>query len=188
MAKSDTQKCKRCGMNVTNGWSKTKHFKECTVVLSAQNKHLRNLRNIYYNVEGTPMSSMPCENNEECSVHNHSPPTQMPHQHETSDDVHIRLDNVTRYLDSQSLLDTTHIRECLQWGPDTKAITDQARITLKFLSSVCMEDGLTRSQMKAILKFVKSLSVADSKLLPDSVGTCWKVIEKVRYFSGNPNL
>jgi hypothetical protein len=51
-----------------------------------------------------------------------------------------------------------------------------------------MEDGLTRSQMKAILKFVKSLSVADSKLLPDSVGTCWKVIEKVRYISGNPNL
>jgi hypothetical protein len=45
-----------------------------------------------------------------------------------------------------------------------------------------MEDGLTRSQMKAILKFVKSLTVADSKLLPDSVGTCWKVIEKLAIF------
>ena len=84
------------------------------------------------------------------------------------------------YLQSLPLLDPEYVRECVHWGPNAKKISKRAKITLQFLSCLCLDDGLSKIHMTAILKFIKTLRETDTALLPDSIDGCWSILETVR--------
>ncbi len=81
--------------------------------------------------------------------------------------------NISTYLASLPGLNTAYIQQCIHWRPRPTAISNnRARIALRFLSSTCAGDGLSRNHMKGILKFIKILRRPDGALLPKSIDTC----------------
>jgi hypothetical protein len=189
---TQSNKCPRCGENfVPKGWVRSRHFATCRVVVRAQLQH-RELRKIYSNLDSTPPATLSGPNVDNyversgASVRIPSSSTYLPDdapemtpQQHMAADANKEYDPITPYLDSLPLFDPVHVRECLRWGPKPSVITPQARKTIQFLSCTSMDDGLTRSHMTAILKFVKSLKGPDSALLPKTVDACWNVMEKV---------
>jgi len=85
-----------------------------------------------------------------------------------------------QYLQSLPLLDPEYVRECVGWGPNANKISERDKITLQFLSCMCLDDGLSKKHMTAILKFIKSLNETDTSLLPNSIDGCWSILETVR--------
>jgi hypothetical protein len=184
---TESNKCPRCGENFgPKGWGRSRHFAKCRVVVRAQRYH-RELRKTYSNLDSTPPATLSGPNvdtnyvERRPSSSNHFPDEapEMTPIHHMAADANKEYDDITRYLDSLPLFDPVHVRECLRWGPKQSVITPQARKTMQFLSCTSMDDGLTRSHMTAILKFVKSLKGPDSALLPKSVDSCWNLMEKV---------
>ena len=197
---TQSNKCPRCGKNFEpKGWSRSRHFAKCPVVVRAQIHH-RDLRKTYSNLDSTPPATLSGPNVDKYGERSGSfvrrpssstylpdeAPEMTPQQHMAAD-ANKEYDNITRHLDSLPFFDPVHVRECLHWGPKPSVITPQARKTIQFLSCTSMDDGLTRSHMTAILKFVKSLKGPDSVLLPKSVDACWNVMEKVFPLSPRDN-
>jgi hypothetical protein len=143
----------------------------------------RDMRNTYFILETPPMSreNSACDENVNHSSYDYAhfeEETQV--EDEGISEMMQRLATVTAHLDSLTALDPQHVMECVHWGPKPKVISERTRKTIQFLSCTCMEDGLSRKQMRAVLKFIKSLRGPDSALLPKSVAGCWSIMEMVR--------
>jgi hypothetical protein len=163
----------------------------CSVVLAAK-QFQRDMRNTYFNLETPPLSrgkgaldksvnrSSTHYENLDCPME-HDPPEDQPEVEDAwNSEMTHRLATVTAHLDSLPALDPNHVLEFVHWGPKPKVISKETRKTIQFLSCTCMEDGLSRTLMRAILKYIKDLRGPDTALLPASVEGCWSIMETVR--------
>ena len=64
--------------------------------------------------------------------------------------------DVAQYMASLPMIDTEYILNCRLWQPKPTAISNKARLTLKFLSTTCTGNGLSKQHMKGILTFIAS--------------------------------
>ncbi len=180
-----------------NGWENN-HYMHCSVVLAAK-QFQRDMRNTYFNLETPPLSrgKGACDEsvndssthyaNVDCTMEHETPEEQPEVEDAWTSEMTQRLPTVTAHLDSLPALDPNHVMECVHWGPKPKVISERTRKTIQFLSCTCMEDGLSRTHMRAILKYIKGLRGPDTALLPASVEGCWSIMETVRTTNHTPS-
>lgn len=183
--------CKRCNSQFPRGGG-DQHFKNCVAARAAK-QYQRDMDALYVFNE-----SYTTPNQAESSWESTSSHTVGVHEELDVLDAETALDNlqeqgnnnntedqkkicttISTYLASLPGLDTEYIQQCINWRPRPKALSNRARLALKFLSCTCAGDGISKNHMKGILKFVKSLKGPDPAKLPHSIETCWSQVQQV---------
>jgi hypothetical protein len=193
--KQNQNQCKRCGDTMYHGWENN-HYMHCPVVLAAK-QFQRDMRKTYHYVDTPPLFRVqgPCDESvHDCASHNanegfpmgHESPEEPEEQNACTSEMTQQLATVTAHLDSLPALDPNHVMGCMNWGPKPQKISYRTRKTIQFLSCTCMEDGMSRMHMRAILKYIKGLRGPDTALLPASVEGCWNIMETVRITNHTP--
>ena len=188
--RSTVKTCLRCGVDFS-GRLPRHHYESCTAVKAAQ-RYKQHLESTYYQVDQTTTTTPNVDN----GTMSHTQHFEFLHNDNTEDDMTganatPTADNdrdesdavskdVAQYLASLQMIDTEYILKCRLWQPKPNAISNKERLTLKFLSTTCAGNGLSKQHMKGILTFIKSLQGPDPALLPDSIEGCWSKMDMVR--------
>ena len=172
--------CPRCGVAFSTRLPRH-HYESCTAVVAAE-RYKQQLESTYFDVEKRTTTPHVID----YGTSSHTQPLELSHDAEDettranatpdADNDRDRCDavstDVAQYMASLPMIDTEYIMKCIHWQPKPTAISKEARLTLKFLSTTCAGKGMSKQHMKGILTFIKSLQGPDPALLPDSIEGC----------------
>ena len=195
VGRSTLRTCLRCGVDFSTRLPRH-HFESCTAVVAAE-RYKQQLESNYFNVDqrtttppvdyGTSLQTHRLEVShditEDQTTGSNATPDADNNDRHRSDAVST---DVAQYMGSLPMIDPEYILKCRLWQPKPTEISNKARLTLKFLSTTCAGNGLSKQHMKGILTFIKSLQGPDPALLPDSIEGCWSKMEVVRTTSRPP--